>query len=224
MQWGRAAGPGLTWQPLCLAQPAAAACAAVGGDVQLGAQRCLEAAEPHGALRRKTTAPCPHPTCHGPDPRPRAPAAPHPSAAQTYQAPAGHRGGRADLHGHAAGRGVPVAGEQQQRGDVAPGRGGRPRVTAAFLGLEAQAQPGLQARRAAVRPHAAHLRLQPQPQQRQPRARRRGLRPAQHVGVWRGGEGAERGRVRAAPLRPAAGPRRGHLPSRRQARPCGQEA
>lgn len=76
-----------------------------------------------------------------------------------------------------------MSGEQQQRRDVAPGRGGRPRVTGTVLGLEAQAQPGPQTRRAAARLRAAQRRLQPQTQQRQPRARRRGLRPAQHVGV-----------------------------------------
>lgn len=48
-------GRGLTWHPLLLAQPAAATSVGVRRHVQLGAQRRLEAPEPHRALGRKTT-------------------------------------------------------------------------------------------------------------------------------------------------------------------------
>lgn len=46
---------GLTWHPLPLAQPLAAVRVGVCRDVELGAQRRLEAAEGHPALGRKTT-------------------------------------------------------------------------------------------------------------------------------------------------------------------------
>lgn len=205
-------GWGLTWHPLLLAQPAAATSVGVSRHVQLGAQRRLEAPEPHRALGRKTTVLRGRHGTRAHIPTHRS-AWGRPAPCRTYQAAAGWHGGERcpDLHGHAAGRGVRVAGEQQQPADVVRGRGGGarrhvPSVVPIPRGarLHGQAQACLQAGRAGSRPRAAQRRLQTQPHQGQPGAGPRRLRPAQHVGVC-----GRRGRpwARGVPAAQLAGPR-----------------